>query len=334
MRVPDKFAYLGGVGSVPFQKENCINCGIKYSCEAPHASLLHSAKLLPDVAPCLRGERNLASKNRNYPSIREFLTFWCAGKYRKFIARLEKFRNFTQIGWEKTKYFSKIHKRKLQSHIWKKQEVYLPVLIAIVLLALVFISKTAFSKTTELTNNLPVEDNYKVKLIGTNIGNQTGKICSGDNKEYQEILAEKKSDSGDKDLKEDIEKIVKNTPMAAMTEAISQKPRPVAAFLVGIAMKESKFGIYSPKKGGRDCYNYWGFKGGGTTVADGYSCFSSPEKAVDAVSGRIEKMVAKGIRTPAQAIGWKCGSSCAGHGAANVQKWISDVAINFYKINS
>ncbi|KKT71443.1 MAG: hypothetical protein UW66_C0032G0001, partial [Candidatus Moranbacteria bacterium GW2011_GWF1_44_4] len=75
-------------------------------------------------------------------------------------------------------------------------------------------------------------------------------------------------------------------------------------------------------------------KGGGKTVAGGYSCFASPEQAVDAVGGKIEKMVAKGVRTPAQAISWKCGSSCAGHGAANVQKWISDVAINFYKINS
>ena len=76
------------------------------------------------------------------------------------------------------------------------------------------------------------------------------------------------------DLKEDVAGIVKNTPMDAMVDAISEKPRPVAAFIVGIAMKESKFGVYSPKKGGRDCYNYWGFKGGGTTVAGGYSCFS------------------------------------------------------------
>ncbi|HBB37422.1 MAG: hypothetical protein UX02_C0001G0322 [Candidatus Moranbacteria bacterium GW2011_GWC1_45_18] len=255
-------------------------------------------------------------------------------KYRQFTAQLEKFRNFGETGWEKTKYFSKVYKRKLQSHISKKQEVYLPVLIAITLLALVFVSKTAFSKNIDPTNNLPVEDIYKVKLIGTNLENKTGKICSGENEEYQKNLAKSASAPAASDLKEDVEKIVKNTPMAAMIDPISEKDRTVAAFIVGIAMKESKFGVYSPKLAGRDCYNYWGFKGGGKTVAGGYSCFASPEQAVDAVGGKIEKMVAKGVRTPAQAISWKCGSSCAGHGAANVQKWISDVAINFYKINS
>ncbi len=213
--------------------------------------------------------------------------------------------------------------------------MYLPVLIAVVLLALVFVSKTAFSKTIEPSNNLPVEDQYKVKLIGTSLKKEAAKTRSDSNEEIQKTLAESKAgDAQNGDLKNDVAKIVKNTPMAAMVDPISQKDRTVAAFIVGIAMKESKFGVYSPKLAGRDCYNYWGFKGGGKTVAGGYSCFSSPEQAIDAVGGKIEKMVAKGVRTPAQAISWKCGSSCAGHGAANVQKWISDVAINFYKIDS
>jgi hypothetical protein len=287
MRIPDKFAYLGGISPVPFQKENCINCDIKYSCQ-----------------------------------------------YRKIIAQLENLKKSAKAGWEKTKYFSKNYNQKLRSHIWKKQEVYLPVLIAVILLALVFVSKTAFSKTIDPANNLPVEDNYRVKLIGTNFTNQSGKICSSENEDYQKDLVKDVSVPGNSDLKEDVAKIVKNTPMAAMVDPISEKDRTVAAFIVGIAMKESKFGVYSPKLAGRDCYNYWGFKGGGKTVAGGYSCFGSPDEAVDAVGGKIEKMVAKGVRTPAQAISWKCGSSCAGHGAGSVQKWISDVAVNFYKINS
>jgi hypothetical protein len=287
MSIPDKFAYLGGASSVPFQKENCENCDIKYSC-----------------------------------------------KYRKVVARLEHLKEFGKTARGKTKYLFKTHTARFRSHIFRKQEVYLPVLIAAILLALVFVSKTAFSKTVDPTNNLPVEDSYKLKLIGTDLKNRNGKICSGENKEYQKALAAKESGEGNNDLKEDVAEIVKNTPMAAMTDAISKKPRPVAAFIVGIAMKESKFGVYSPKLSGRDCFNYWGFKGGGKTVAGGYSCFESPEAAVDAVGGKIEKMVAKGVRTPAQAISWKCGSSCAGHGEANVKKWISDVAVNFYKINS
>lgn len=287
MRILDKSTYLGGMNSVPFQKENCLNCDIKYTCH-----------------------------------------------YRKIANQLGKLWDFTKNSWHKTENFYRKSNIQIKSHVWNKQELYLPVLIAIVLLALVFVSRTAFSKSKEPTNNLPVEDEYKVRLIGTDLKDKSGKICSSGNVAYRKELEERNSGKRNVDLKEDVAGIVKNTPMAAMVDAISQKPRPVAAFLVGIAMKESKFGIYSPKKGGRDCYNYWGFKGGGATVAGGYSCFGSPEQAVDAVGGKIEKLVDRGVKSPAQMISWKCGSSCAGHGEANVRKWISDVAINFYKINS
>ena len=255
-------------------------------------------------------------------------------RYFKTATQFHRLRENMGLGWERAKKITYSIKDTLQGHISKKQDLYLPVLISLVLLALVFVSKTAFSKTVDPANNLPIEDNYKVKLIGTNLQSKTGKICSSENEDYKKVLAKSGSGEDQNDLKKDVASIVKNTPMSTMVDAISKKPRPVAAFIVGIAMKESKFGVYSPKKGGRDCYNYWGFKGGGPTAAGGYSCFASPEQAVDAVGGKIEKMVAKGIRTPAQAISWKCGSSCAGHGQANVQKWISDVAINFNKINS
>jgi len=108
----------------------------------------------------------------------------------------------------------------------------------------------------------------------------------------------------------------------------------VAAFLVGIAMKESKFGVYAPHKGGRDCYNYWGYKGRENTTASGYSCFNSPEHAIQIVGKKINSLVARGISNPAQMISWKCGSSCAGHGAESVRKWIADVGIYFHKIKS
>ncbi|PIV83693.1 MAG: hypothetical protein COW51_03410, partial [Candidatus Moranbacteria bacterium CG17_big_fil_post_rev_8_21_14_2_50_44_12] len=83
-----------------------------------------------------------------------------------------------------------------------------------------------------------------------------------------------------------------------------------------------------------DCYNYWGYKGRENVTAGGYSCFSSPEHAVEVVGGKIESLVDRGVKNPAQMISWKCGRSCAGHGQANVQKWISDVAIYFNRINS
>lgn len=215
-------------------------------------------------------------------------------------------------------------KNNLKIHISRKQEFYWPVLVALTLLLFVFASKIAFAQTSGVPNNLPLESNSKLNIIGFRKYAVQSNVIA-----FEKIDAE-----GNEELKSDIAGIVKNTPMAAMVDPISEKDRTVAAFIVGIAMKESKFGIYSPKLGGRDCYNYWGFKGGGKTVAGGYTCFGSPEDAVDAVGNKIEKMVRKGVRNPAQAISWKCGSSCAGHDPGGVRKWIADVGVNFYKINS
>ena len=248
-------------------------------------------------------------------------------KYHQFTTQLEKYREIAKVNWEKARSQYLSIKDNLRIHISKKQELYWPVLISAVLLLLVFISQIAFAQNSGSPNNLPIESDSKLNITGFH--KNDGKKANA-----KTARVAGASDENSNDLKEDVAQIVKNTPMAAMADSISKKPRPVAAFIVGIAMKESKFGVYSPKKNGRDCYNYWGFKGGGTTVAGGYTCFASPEQAVDAVGGKIEKMVAKGVRNPAQAISWKCGRSCAGHGEANVRKWISDVAIYFNKINS
>jgi len=246
-----------------------------------------------------------------------------ACKYRKFTDQLEKYQEIMRKSWGKTKKAQLSIKNNLKTHISEKQEFYWPVLVAITLLLFVFASKIAFASESGSPNNLPIESNSKLNIIGF----QKKTI-------QPNVIAVEDNSGKNEDLKNDIAGIVKNTPMAAMIDSISEKDRTVAAFIVGIAMKESKFGVYSPKMGGRDCYNYWGLKAGGKTTAGGYTCFATPEEAVKGVSKTVEKMVAKGVKTPAQAISWKCGSSCAGHGAANVQKWISDVAINFNKINS
>ena len=136
------------------------------------------------------------------------------------------------------------------------------------------------------------------------------------------------------ELQEELENILDGTPMEDMIESIAQQDRTIAAFLVGIAFKESKFGVYSPKNNGADCYNYWGFKGKTNPVAGGYSCFSSPEEAVQKVGERLEKLVLHNkLNTPAKMTVWKCGSSCATHTPGSVAKWISDVSIHFYTIN-
>jgi hypothetical protein len=253
--------------------------------------------------------------------------------FEKFSEYLERIREYTQKYWGKIKHYSPAIKHNLRSHISEKQEVYWPVLIAIVLLLFVFVSRIASAETISSPNNLPIEDNSKMKLIGFEVGhiqNMTLANAKSDSKE----AAENEQNIDFENLKKDIAEIVENTPMAAMIDSISENNRTVAAFIVGIAMKESKFGIYAPHVAGRDCYNYWGLKAGGKTTAGGYTCFSSPDEAVNTVSKNIEKMVAKGVHTPAQAISWKCGSSCAGHDPAGVRKWIADVGVNFYKINS
>jgi hypothetical protein len=255
-------------------------------------------------------------------------------KYQEFKDQLKSLLEIGKKSWEKSKKLYLSIKNNLKSHVSKKQELYWPVLVAIVLLLFAFASKIAFADMSGAPNNLPIKDNSKLNAIGFGEKKGSIRLCLAEGKNEIKIEKSETADNVSNDLREDITKIVKGTPMAAMIDPISEKDRTVAAFIVGIAMKESKFGVYSPKLAGRDCYNYWGFKGGGKTTSDGYSCFSSPEEAVNSVGNKIEKMIAKGVRTPAQAISWKCGSSCAGHGAENVRKWIADVGVNFYKINS
>lgn len=123
-------------------------------------------------------------------------------------------------------------------------------------------------------------------------------------------------------------------PIEEMIPYIAEKDEKVSAFLIGIAKKESDWGKHSPKKNGRICYNYWGYKGPHNPTASGYSCFDSPEQAVETVGSRIENLVAQGLDNPAKMIVWKCGSSCEDHDPASVKKWISDVSKYFYKLVS
>ena len=126
--------------------------------------------------------------------------------------------------------------------------------------------------------------------------------------------------------------IVGESPIKEMVPFIAQKDSRVAAFLIGIAKKESSFGQASPSKDGKDCYNYWGYKGmGGRGTGMGYACFSSPEEAVEVVGGRIEELVNKERNTPIRMVDtWKCGTSCKGD--AGAPGWVSTVTLYFDKI--
>jgi len=156
---------------------------------------------------------------------------------------------------------------------------------------------------------------------------QADKSCATDEIVKEEITGAR---LGEKE----VVMMVAGHPIEEMAPYISKRDKKVASFLVAIAKKESDWGVYSPKKSGRECYNYWGYKGAHDLTEAGYSCFDSPEQAVKEVGDRIENLLGKNINTAERMVVWKCGRSCAGHDPAGVRKWISDVALYYGKLNS
>jgi uncharacterized FlgJ-related protein len=149
--------------------------------------------------------------------------------------------------------------------------------------------------------------------------------------EFMEI-----ENADEKTLEKEIREMVKGFPIENMVPYIAEKDRTVAAFIVGIAKKESAWGKRRPVLNGQDCYNYWGYRGKRMLMGSGgHTCFNSPKDAVDTVAKRIETLVKKYDRnTPAKMVVWKCGSDCeATGGEAAARKWISDVSLYFNKLN-
>jgi hypothetical protein len=136
-------------------------------------------------------------------------------------------------------------------------------------------------------------------------------------------------------LENNVRKVVSGYPIEAMAPYIARHDKTTAAFLVGIAKKESNWGKRVPRsEDGADCFNYWGYRGAGSRgIAMGHGCFGSPKEAVAVVSKRIDKLVNEyDFDTPEELIVWKCGWSCSGHSDKSVKKWISDVTIYFNKV--
>lgn len=135
------------------------------------------------------------------------------------------------------------------------------------------------------------------------------------------------------EFEKELKKMVKGYPIEDMLPYIVEKDRMVAAFLVGIARKESGWGKHVPVLDGKDCYNYWGYRGIRKKMGTGgHTCFDSRKDAVDTVAKRLEYLIEeKKLNTPAKMSIWKCGSACDKDG--QVHKWISDVDLYFSKIN-
>lgn len=136
-------------------------------------------------------------------------------------------------------------------------------------------------------------------------------------------------------FEKEIRSLTAGYPLEQMAPFIAKQHRSVAAFLVGIAKKESDWGKHIPTKNGRDCYNYWGYKGAGSLGHSmGYGCFADPEEAITIVGGRLHTLaVDRKNDTPRDMVVWKCGSrSCEGHNSASVEKWIRDVNVYYAQV--
>ncbi|MDD5489677.1 MAG: hypothetical protein PHP25_03320 [Candidatus Moranbacteria bacterium] len=135
-----------------------------------------------------------------------------------------------------------------------------------------------------------------------------------------------------KQVEKDIKKLVKGYPIEEMAPFIAGKDKKVAAFLIAIAKKESNWGVHSPGKLGKTCYNYWGYRGQENPTASGYSCFTSPRQAVNVVGRRIKNLVAQKVDTPREMVVWKCGDACTRSGARGEAKWVRDVGFYYDKV--
>jgi hypothetical protein len=135
-------------------------------------------------------------------------------------------------------------------------------------------------------------------------------------------------------MENNITKIVSDYPIEKMIPYITKQDDQVATFLVAIAKKESNWGIHTPKKDGRECFNYWGYRGPENTTASGYSCFDSRAQAVNIVGKRIKNLLAQNIDTPREMLVWKCGGNCSGETGRGASKWIRDVDFYYKKIQT
>lgn len=131
-----------------------------------------------------------------------------------------------------------------------------------------------------------------------------------------------------------IRDMVKGYPIEAMLPYIFEQDRMTAAFLIGIAKKESNWGKRIPVLENQDCFNYWGYRGVRRMMGSGgHTCFNSRKDALETVATRLEKLIhSEKLDTPEKMIVWKCGFSCQGHSRESVKKWIADVDMYFSQL--
>ena len=180
------------------------------------------------------------------------------------------------------------------------------------------VSLGLIEKTFESNANASEEKVQKVETVVMETENY---------KPEKDVFLQYFSDAADAEYQENVRELVKGYPIEEMLPYIFEKDRVTAAFLIGIAKKESNWGKRVPVLEGQDCFNYWGYRGQRRLMGSGgHTCFNSRKDAVDTVAKRLENLInSERLNTPAKLIVWKCGMSCEGHSRESVQKWIADV---------
>lgn len=136
-------------------------------------------------------------------------------------------------------------------------------------------------------------------------------------------------------LKRDLNALVKGSPMEKMVPYIAEQDRTTAAYMIGIAKKESNWGSRKPVLAGQDCFNYWGFRLTRARMGSGgHTCFDSPREAVNVVAGRIQQIIERNnAQSAKKMLVWKCGSDCSVTGGqASADKWAQDVDLYAQKV--
>ncbi len=180
------------------------------------------------------------------------------------------------------------------------------------------VSLGLIEKTFDSHANAGEEPAPKVETLNLETGNYNPE---------KDVFMQYFSDAADAEYQENVRNLVKGHPIEEMLPYIFEKDRVTAAFLIGIAKKESNWGKRRPVLEGQDCFNYWGYRGQRRLMGSGgHTCFNSRKDAVDTVAKRLETLInSERLNTPAKLIVWKCGMSCEGHGRESVEKWIADV---------
>jgi hypothetical protein len=190
----------------------------------------------------------------------------------------------------------------------------------------VFARSSAEQSVVATTTALP-----KAEIIAEENGDMGQSGYSGGSDVFFEYFNEA---AGEK-YKEGVTEMVKGYPIEAMLPYIFEQDRLTAAFLIGIAKKESNWGKRIPVLADQDCFNYWGYRGIRRMMGTGgHTCFNSRKDAVETVAKRLNTLIhSEKLNTPEKMIIWKCGFSCSGHSRESVKKWISDVDMYFSQID-